>query len=140
VAGCGETGVAFRNDDDIFYGNDPVHGRQSYMRTELQRFASLAADHRAKFVVLFHPYPCRGLEGNLLAARRDDVQNVLKEHGNMIALPDQMLELWPTEKFVVADHLRVGYDEENSHRVGRLLAQALGFDRAPTRPQWPMRP
>jgi hypothetical protein len=126
---CGETGVAFRNDDDVFYGDDLVHGRQSYMRTELQRFASLAAGHGAKLVALFHPFSCRGLEGSLLPARRDDIRAVLKQHDNVVALPEQMLELWPTGKFVSADHLHVGYDEENSRRVGRLLTQALGVRR-----------
>jgi hypothetical protein len=126
---CGETGVAIRSDQDRFYGDDFVHGRQSYTRTELQRFARLAADHGAKLVVIFHPFSCRGLEGSLLAARRDDVRALVKQYDNMVALPDQMLALWPTERFVGADHLRVGYDEENSRRVGRLLAQYLGIRR-----------
>jgi hypothetical protein len=127
---CGETGVAVRSDHDRFYGDDFVHGRQSHTRTELQRFAQLAADHGAKLVVIFHPFSCRGLEGSLLAARREDVRAVAKQYDNMVALPDQMLELWPTGKFVGADHLRVGYDEENSRRVGRLLAAYLGIPRA----------
>jgi len=38
-----------------------------------------------------------------------------------------MVEPWPTEEFVSSDHLRVGYDEENSKRVGKLLAQYLGI-------------
>jgi hypothetical protein len=38
-----------------------------------------------------------------------------------------MLEPWPTEEFVSADHLRAGYDEENGKRVGKVLARALGI-------------
>jgi hypothetical protein len=126
---CGETGVAIRDDDDRFYDDDFVHGRRSYLRTELQRFAALAAGQDARFIVAFHPFSCRGLEGSQLAARRADVRAVMQQYGNMVALPEQMLELWPTERFVSSDHLRVGYDEENSRRLGRMLAQALGLAR-----------
>jgi hypothetical protein len=123
---CGETGVAFRDDDGRFYDEDFVHGRQSYMRMELERFALLAADRGAKLVVMFHPFSCRGLEGSLLAARRADIRALLERHDNMAVFPGGMLELWPAGKFASADHLHVGYDEENSARVGRLLAQYLG--------------
>jgi hypothetical protein len=120
---CGATGVAVQNDDATFYGDD----KQSYMLSEFGRFASLAARHGAKFVVIFHPFSCRGLEGSLLAARRADIARLLKQNSNMVVFPESMLELWPTEKFVSADHLRVGYDEENFRRVGKLLARALGI-------------
>jgi len=123
---CGEDGIARRNDGAIFYGKD----RQSYMRTELERFARLAADHGAKLVVFFHPFPCRGLEGTLLTARREDIRMVTSRYDNVIALPDGLLEPWPTAKFVSADHLHVGFDEEDSRRVGRLLAHALGVPAA----------
>jgi len=123
---CGQTGVAVRNDDDIDYGTDFLHGRRSYMRTELQRLASLAAGYGAKLVVAFHPYSCRGLEGSYLAARREDLRALLQLNSNMAALPEQMLVPWPTERFVGPDHLHVGYDEENSRRLGQLLAPVLG--------------
>jgi hypothetical protein len=131
---CGETGIAVRGDDDVFYGVDAAHGRRSYLRTELERFAALAAGHGARLIVAFHPFSCRGLEGSQLAARRSDIRAVIQQYGDMVALPEQMLELWPTERFVSADHLRIGYDAENSRRLGRMLAQALGVargDRAP---------
>jgi hypothetical protein len=123
---CGETGIEVRNDGDSFYGEDNLRGRYSYMRSELQRFASLAAEHGAKFVLAFHPFSCRGLEGSFLAARREDLGTLLKQNHNMVALPEHMLVPWPTGRFVRADHLHVGYDEENSRRLGLLLAKALG--------------
>lgn len=126
-ANCGETGIAVRNDDDIYYGKDVVGRRQSHMRTELQRFASLAAHRGAKLVVAFQPFSCRGLEGSFLAARREDLRILLKENSNMAALPEQMLVPWSTARFVVADHLHVGYEQENSRRLGQLLAQVLGL-------------
>jgi hypothetical protein len=132
---CGETGVAVSDDDDSFYAVDAVHGRRSYLHTELQRFAALAAGHGARFIVAFHPFSCRGLEGSLLAARRSDIRAVMQQYGNMVALPEQMLELWPTERFVSTQHLRVGYDEENSRRLGRMLAQALGVARGGRAPE-----
>jgi hypothetical protein len=120
---CGATGVAGQNDDATFYGED----KQSHMLSEFGRFATLAARHGAKFVVIFHPFSCRGLEGSFLAARREELAKLLKQNSNMVAFPQQMLELWPTEKFVSSDHLRVGYDEENFRRVGKLLAEVLGI-------------
>jgi len=120
---CGATGIAAQGDEQSFYGDD----KQSYMLTEFARFAELAARHGAKFVVLFHPYSCRGLEGNFLSARRAELRNLMNRYANMTFLPERMLEIWPTEKFVSADHLRVGYDEENFRRVGRLLAPVFGF-------------
>jgi hypothetical protein len=130
---CGETGIVVQNDDDIFYGKDGLRGRYSYFRSELQAFASLAAEHRAKFILAVHPFSCRGLEGGFLAARREELDILLKQNPNMIALPEQMLVLWPTERFVSINHLHVGYDEENSRRLGQLVAQALGqnTDEAP---------
>jgi hypothetical protein len=120
---CGATGVARQNDGAPFYGED----KQSHMLSEFGRFATLAARHGAKFVVIFHPFSCRGLEGSFLAARREELAKLLKQNSNMVAFPQQMLELWPTEKFVSSDHLRVGYDEENFRRVGKLLAEVLGI-------------
>src|SRR5262249_60376214 len=51
---------------------------------------------------------------------------LLERNPNMIVSPEGMLELWPAEKFVSAEHLRVGYDEENFQRVGKLLARVMG--------------
>jgi hypothetical protein len=124
---CGATGVPVKVDEDVFYGEDVLRGRYSYMRTELQRFASLAAEHGARFILAFHPFSCRGLDGNFLTARREDLDALLKQNRNMIALPREMLVPWPTERFVSSDHLHIGYDEENSRRLGQLLAQALGI-------------
>lgn len=120
---CGATGVAAQNDDGPFYGDH----KQSYMLTEFQRFAELTARHGAKFVVLFQPYSCRGLEGSFLEARREDIRKLVTRNSNMLVFPEGMLELWPAEKFVSSEHLRVGYDEENSKRVGRLLAGVFGI-------------
>jgi hypothetical protein len=120
---CGPTGVRVWKDQDSYYAGN----RQSYMVTELERFAALAEHHGAKLVVLFHPFSCSGVGGNFLDARRADLRTVMERHPNAVGLPEQMLEAWPTEKFVSSDHLRVGYDEENSRGVGRLLAQHLGI-------------
>jgi hypothetical protein len=119
---CGATGVAVVNDEASFYGD-----QKSYLLTEFQRFAELTARHGAKFVLMFHPFSCRGLEGTLLDARRRDVRSMMQQGANVAVFPERMLELWPTEKFVSADHLRVGYDEENGKRVGKLLAGVLGI-------------
>jgi hypothetical protein len=119
---CGATGVAALDDNKTYYGDD----QQSYVLSEFQRFASLAARHNAKFVVMFHPYSCRGLNGTLLDARREDLRTLVERNANMVVLPEHMLDIWPTEKFVSADHLRVGYDEENFRRVGKLLAPVFG--------------
>ena len=119
---CGANGVMTENDRGIFYGEDG----QSYMLTEFQRFATLAAQHGAKLIVLFHPFSCRGLEGSMLEARRNDIRTLMQRNPNMIVLPEDMLELWPAEQFVSAEHLRVGYDERNFRRVGKLLAGVFG--------------
>jgi hypothetical protein len=119
---CGETGIKAWNDQAAYRAGDG----QSYTATELARFATLAAHHGARLIVLFHPFSCRGVEGNFLEARRADIRTVVQRHHNAVALPERMLETWPTEKFVSSDHLRVGYDEENSKRVGKLLAHYLG--------------
>jgi len=119
---CSETGVAVQNDNETFYRDD----KQSYMLAEFQRFASLTARHGAKFVVIFQPYSCPGLKGSFLEARRQDVRALMRQNANMVVLPEDLLESWPTEKFVSADHLRVGYDEENFKRVGKLLAPVFG--------------
>jgi hypothetical protein len=119
---CGATGVAALDDNGTYYGED----KQSYVLSEFQRFASLAARHGAKFVVMFHPYSCRGLNGTLLDARRADLRMLVQRNANMVVLPQHLLDIWPTEKFVSADHLRVGYDEENFRRVGKLLAPVFG--------------
>jgi hypothetical protein len=120
---CGPDGVAVINDGETFYGDD----KESYMLSEFSRFASLAAHHGAKFVVIVHPFSCRGLEGSLLGMRRRDIERLREKNDNMIVFPEQMLEVWPREKFVSSDHLRVGYDEENFRRVGKLVAAALGI-------------
>jgi hypothetical protein len=120
-ATCGESGV--KAIDEASYSR----GGQSYMLSELERFASLAAHHRARLIVLFHPFSCRGLDANFLEARRADVRTLVSRHRNISVLPKQILDVWPTEKFVSGDHLRVGYDEENANRVGKLLARALGI-------------
>jgi hypothetical protein len=121
---CGATGVLAQNDDERFYDVN----KQSYMLTEFQRFATLTARHGAKFVVMFQPYSCRGLEGSMLEARRNEIRTLLKRNPNMLVFPEGMLELWPAEKFVTAEHLRVGYDEENFQRVGKLLAPVFAVE------------
>jgi len=120
---CGETGTAVQGDRAIFYDQN----KQSYTVSELERLALLAAHHGAKLIVLFQPFPCRGLEGDFLEARRRDIRTIIERHHNVLALPEGMLEVWPTEKFVSGDHLRVGHDEENGNRVGKFLARALGI-------------
>ena len=119
---CGQTGIAVLDDNKSYYGED----KQSYVLSEFQRLASLAARHGAKFIVVFHPYSCRGLNGTLLDARREDLRTLMRRNANMVVLPERVLEIWPTEKFVSADHLRVGYEEENFRRVGKLLAPLFG--------------
>src|SRR5215472_7649171 len=118
---CGPTGVTMQNDSEIFYDEE----KQSYMLTVFQRFAALTARHGAKFVVLFQPYSCRGLEGSFLEARRADIRTLLERYPNTVVFPEGMLELWPAEKFVTAEHVRVGYDAENFRRVGKLLARVF---------------
>ena len=122
-ATCGETG-AKAIDPASYYAAD----RQSYMLTELERFAALAAHHGAKLIVAFQPFSCRGLDADFLAARRADVRTLMSRHRNISVVPEQILDVWPTEKFVSGDHLRVGYDAENSIRFGKALARSLGTD------------
>jgi hypothetical protein len=134
---CGETGIKLWDDQPVYYSGNG----QSYTVTELERVALLAAHHGAKLIVLFHPFSCRDAEGRFIDARRADIRALMQRHRNVVAEPEQMLDSWPTEKFVSSDHLRAGYDEENSRRVGKLLAQHLGIaartdagDAAPTAP------
>jgi hypothetical protein len=122
-ATCGETGVK-AIDPASYYARDG----QSYMLTEFERFASLAAHHGAKLIVAFQPFSCRGLDANFLEARRADVRTLLNRHRDVSVVPEQILDVWPTEKFVSGDHLRVGYDAENSMRLGKALARALGTE------------
>ena len=131
---CGETGVAIQDDGPTYYSYDPIHGQRSYMVSEFERFAQLAANYGAKFIILFHPYSCRALEGTLIPARLKDLRAVEQRFTNVTALPDEMVELWPTGQFTSAAHLRVGYDEINSRRVGELLARFLGINARPEAP------
>src|SRR5262249_45375179 len=116
---CGGNGIKPWQDQPLYYSGDG----QSYTVPELERFALLAAHHGARLIVLFHPFSCRGAEGSFLDARRSDIRALMQRHRNVIAEPEQMLDPWPTEKFVSSDHLRAGYDEENSRRVGKLLGR-----------------
>ncbi|MBV8825288.1 MAG: hypothetical protein JO220_09930 [Hyphomicrobiales bacterium] len=120
---CGPRGVKIWNDERSYYAPDG----QSYTLAELERFALLTAHHGAKLIVLFHPFSCPRVEGSFLDARRADIRTLVQRHQNVIALPEQMVEPWPTEEFVSSDHLRVGYDEENGKRVGKLLAEVFGL-------------
>jgi hypothetical protein len=128
---CGETGVRGVGDAEQYYTRDLILGRRSRVRLELQHFANLAARYRARLVVMFHPYPCQGIVGDFLAARRADVESVQAHYDNVIGLPPSVFEPWPVEEFVSVGHLRVGYDEKNSRRVGRLLAEALSIATGP---------
>jgi hypothetical protein len=128
---CGETGVRGVSDADQYYTHDLILGRRSRVRLELQHFANLAARYGARLVIMFHPYPCRGIGENFLAARGADVESVQARHDNVIVLPPSVFEPWPVEDFVSVGHLRVGYDEKNSRRVGRLLAEALRIAAGP---------
>jgi len=121
-ATCGESGIK-AIDPASYYARDG----QSYMLTELERFAALAAHHGAKLIIAFQPFSCRGLDANFLAARRADVRTLMSRHRDVTVVPEQILDVWPTEKFVSGDHLRVGYDEENARRVGKALAHVLGI-------------
>jgi hypothetical protein len=121
------------NDQPNYYAPDG----QSYTLAELERFALLTQHHSAKLIVLFHPFSCPGVEGDFIEARRADIRTLVQRHHNVIALPEQMLEPWPTEKFVSSDHLRVGYDEANAKRVGKLLAQVFGVAGRPDAPDKP---
>jgi hypothetical protein len=127
---CGPTGVKTWNDQQSYYAPDG----QSYTLAELERFALLAAHHGAKLIVLFHPFSCPEVEGSFLEARRADIRVLMQRHHNVIALPERMLAPWPTEEFVSSDHLRVGYDDENGKRVGKLLAGVFGVAIAPDAP------
>jgi hypothetical protein len=118
-----EADIAALANHNIYYEAN----KRSYVLSEFQRFASLAARYGAKFVVMFHPYSCPGLNVALLDRRREELRTLVKQNANMVVLPENVLEIWPTEKFTTADHLRVGYDEENSRRVGKLLAPVFGL-------------
>ena len=135
-ATCGETGV-----NTIDPASYVAPDGRSYMVTELERFATLAAHHGAQLVVMFQPFSCPGLDANFLTARRADIRTVLTRHRNVSVVPEQILDPWPREKFVSGDHLRVGYDEENSMRVGKALAHVLGtsprVDTPPTEAEKP---
>jgi len=123
---CGDTGIRSSNDNARYYVRDLLLRRESFPLSTFGGFADLAARHGAKLAIVFHPYPCAGLTGNFLDARRAEIKSLETAHDNVIVLPDRMLEHWPMEEFTAASHLRTGYDTVDSHRVGRLLAAALG--------------
>jgi hypothetical protein len=124
---CDDNGTRVVGDGDQFHLHDPILGRRSYVRAYLQRFADLAARHGAELVIMFHPYPCQKLEGGFLPARRADLETVRESNTNVAYRPEAMFEPWPISAFITADHLRAGYDERNSERVGRFLADVLGI-------------
>jgi hypothetical protein len=127
---CGDNGVRAQADTDDDYRTSPLLGRQSYLRLSLLRFADLAARHNAKFIAMFQPNPCKKWEGSYLPARLADLEYLRAHNGNFAFAPETLFEHWPMREFVTYDHLRVGYDEWNSERVGRLLAKALGLSAA----------
>jgi hypothetical protein len=128
---CDDNGIRPLADGDQFYLHDPILGKRSYVRAYLQRFADLAASHGAKLIVIFHPYPCRKLEGDFLAARKADLEAVRESNPNVVYRPESIFEPWPMAAFITYDHLRAGYDERNFERVGRFLADALGVRDTP---------
>jgi hypothetical protein len=124
---CGEDGTRLVGDGDVNYMHDPVVGKRSYARAYFQLFADLAARHGAKLVVMIQPYPCQKFEGGFVQARRADLEFVRNANPNMAYRPEAVFEPWPTAMFTGADHLRSDYDEVNSERVGRFLADVLGI-------------
>jgi hypothetical protein len=124
---CGDDGIAVREDDEKYYAQRMPFGRLSRTRLALGRFADLAARHGARLAIVFQPFACHAMKGSFLAARRADLEWLRATHDNVLVLPESVFEPWPTAEFVSYDHLRVGRDEKNSRRVGRLLAGALGI-------------
>jgi hypothetical protein len=122
---CDDAGTRVLDDTDAYYLYDPLLGKRSYVHAYLQRFADLAANHGAKLVIIFNPYPCRKLEGDFLAARRADLEAVKDANSNVAYGP--LFEPWPMSAFIAGDHLRAEYVDINSERVGRFLAEALGI-------------
>jgi hypothetical protein len=122
---CGADGTKVMSDEDGYSIYDPLLGRRSYTRAYFRHFADLAAHYGARLVVVFQPYPCLKVTGEFMSARRADLQFVRKTNKNFDFEPESIFEPWPMEAFASWYHLRVGYDEKNSERVGRLLARAL---------------
>jgi hypothetical protein len=126
---CGPTQVrSFGGDSSLNYTRDIFAVRQSYMQIELRRLAHLTARHHAKLIVLFQPYPCAAAPGeDFIPAREADIAAVATEYPNVVAPDPVLFEHWPGKWFTGPDHLRTGYEDAASRRVGRTIATALGL-------------
>lgn len=110
---------------------------QSYLGFELTRLAQLTARHGAKLVVAFQPHPCRMvLDNSFLTARRADIAKLIATYPNVeVPAAPQLFEHWPAQRFTSADHLRTGYEDAASRRLGRELARV--FRLPPSEPPSP---
>ena len=141
---CGPTGVIDTGNVRLLHTRDVFAVRQSYLKVELRRLASLAARHQAKLVVLFQPSPCTAIVGNYIPSHQADIAEVASEYPN-VSLPDPAIfEAWPRQWFISAGHLRTGHEDAASRRAGRFIAKALGLpvteSEMPMGPPRPERP
>ncbi|MBV8186970.1 MAG: hypothetical protein JOY64_37655 [Alphaproteobacteria bacterium] len=118
-------------DDGVYYTPDIFGRPQSFTRLDLSRLADLTARHGAKLIVLIQPNPCPHVEGSFLEARRKDVAAVAAKYENVVVADPALFEPWPWRNFISSDHLRTGFEEAASSRVGRAVAAALGLSMVP---------
>jgi hypothetical protein len=120
------TGVMFARDSEDAYRPDIFNRPQPIAQTELRRLANLVARHGAKLIVIFQPYMCPAISEGYLAKRLADLAAVAVEYPNVV-IGEPAFEPWSSERYISADHLRVGNEGAASRRVGRVVAAALGL-------------
>jgi hypothetical protein len=105
----------------------------------IDKFAAFAKSHDKKLIVVFHPHPCNQLDDKTMRALDSAVSALKASYSNLYVYPEGLFEHWSHEIFTGADHVRVGYEQFASRRLGRFLADALGVP-AQLTPQSPPPP
>lgn len=112
--------------ESYYHANDILGHPYSLPLMQYNRFAALAEKHNATLIIMAQPFPC-SINSQVLQERVKEIAEIKELHPNVIVIPKGLFEHWPKEYFTIIPHLRTGYEEANSERVGRTLAAALGI-------------
>ena len=123
---CGDAGRKFGSADSARLTHDIFGRPRSFMEVELSRLAQLTARHHAKLIVMFQPHPCQlAADDEFVSMQRSEIAAIAAEYPNVVVPAAASYEHWSGQMFTSADHLRTGYEDLASRRVGRAVAKAL---------------